>query len=189
MTLFFRSSPSSSCFSSRQQLHITTRLFGKKKKSHLNSSNFKNDRNGWPWYHAVLLGFSLPDSLCRNITTVICCWCLRFVNFLVILARPDQVLVVLAADSVFHFYCSWRPPKGPVIPAIWPRLRWSTFQFLVLVITFITLLVASTWTTGESLGTSGFLAGFENTKSASHVISSALQWTLTFRGGANSHHY
>ena len=31
MTLFFRSSPSSSCFSLRQQLHITYKAFGEKK--------------------------------------------------------------------------------------------------------------------------------------------------------------
>ena len=114
MTLFFRSSPSSSYFSSRQQLHITYKVFFflKKKKTHLNSSNFKNNKKEWPWYHAVLLGFSWPDSLCRCITAGICSWYLWFVNFLVILAQPDQVLLsLLLIQFHFHSYCSWRPQK------------------------------------------------------------------------------
>ena len=83
-----------------------------------------------------------------------CCW----FSFIFILTAPED-------------------PKRTSYPCHLTQTQVVHLLFLVLVITFITLSVASTWTTGEPLGTSGFLPGFENTKSASHVISSGLPGT------------
>lgn len=127
---------------------------------------------------AMLCSWGFHDlTLCRYITAGICSWCVWFVNLLVILAQADQVLLVPAANSVsFSFLLLLKTPKGRY-PCHLTQTQVVHLLFLVLVITLITLSVASTWTSGEPLGTSGFLPGFENTKSASHVISSGLPGT------------